>query len=309
MATRSELFSKMGLNKQIVEPILNLAYKKEEEQIWREDLFSSPHGEHWHTSFHASSFPGDNEKACGRAALYTLMNIPSQDPIDRNGRAIMEAGKAIEENIVWRLHRTGLLLTDPPDEEFQMGYADEEHWLTCAPDAIINMPKENRPHPIEIKSKDHKVVEEMRMGMRSFDQAHRIQLQTQIAFTVENSENLWPELKKCLDGSILYVSRDRPGTTHEFRFRYNPSFMKKGREKLAEWRNSYKDAKLPERPKSWRWTEQPCKYCKFKRVCKADYKEKIVDLEKSNGIEFAKEVRGNYDYKKTREKVLDRWEG
>src|SRR5689334_2129466 len=102
MATRSELFQKLGIMKPLVNPILDAAYEIEEKQIWLEDLQSSPHGQHWHVSFHASSFPGDDPKACGRAAMYSLMNIPAQEPIDRKGRAVMEAGKDIENRIVWR---------------------------------------------------------------------------------------------------------------------------------------------------------------------------------------------------------------
>lgn len=308
MASRSELFARLGILKPVVGPILDAAYKLEEQQIWEQDLFSSPHGEHWHTSFHASSFPGDDEKACGRQAIYSLMNIPSFNPVDRDGRAIMEAGKDVEKQIVTRFERAGILLTEGAEADFQMGFEDAGHWLTGSPDAVILMPGLNRPHVVEIKSKDHNAVLEMQMGQRSFDPAHRKQILTYIGFTHENSKRLWPDLDECIDGSILYVSRDRPGTTHEFRFQYNQEFMDKGRAQLADWRQHFLQEQLPERPKSWKWTEPPCKWCPVKKICKADYQQDVEKLSDSNGIAHAKEVRGEYDYEEVRNEVLDRWE-
>jgi hypothetical protein len=313
MATRKELFAKLGYTKPVVKPILNAAFENEEEQIWRDDLQSSPHGQHWHLSFHASGFPGDNPKACGRQAIYSLMNIPSFHPVSRAGRSVMEAGKAIEEIVVWRLHRSGLLLTDPPDAEHQMGFEDKEHWLTGSPDAIILNPKDNSPYPVEIKSKDGAVIEDMQQGGRSFDPAHRTQALTYIGLSKDNKESLWPELNDVTSGSILYVSRDRPDQDHEFKFEYNESFMKQGYEKLSSWKNSYLNEELPQtqekkHPFGWKWTQPPCKWCPVKKVCKADFQGGITSLNKSNGIKHAKDVRGNYDYTETRNAVLERWD-
>lgn len=313
MASRAELFAKLGYTKPIVTPILDAAFKNEEEQIWKQDLQSSPHGQHWHLSFHASSFPGDNPKACGRQALYSLMNIPAFNPIDRAGRSVMEAGKAIEEIIVWRLYRTGLLLTDPPDSEHQMGFEDEEHWLTGSPDAIIKNPTDNTPFPIEIKSKDGEVVEQMQQGRRSFDPAHRSQVLTYIGLTYERQSILWPDLEPLKAGAILYASRNRPSEDHEFKFQYNKDFMDKGYEKLSEWKESYLNEELPQtqekkHPFGWKWTEPPCKWCPIKKVCKADFQAGITSLSESHGIKHAEEVRGNYDYDETRNAVLERWD-
>lgn len=246
MASRGELFSKLGYTRPTATPILNAAFSNEEEQIWREDLMSSPHGNHWHLSFHASSFPGDNPKACGRQAIYTLMNIPDFTPIDRAGRSVMEAGKAIEEIIVWRLHRSGLLLSDSPDAEHQMGYEDKEHWLTGSPDVVLKDPKKNEPFVVEIKSKDGEIIELMQLGRRSFDAAHRIQVLTYIGLTRERSKELWPDLEQAEHGAILYVSRNRPSEDHEFKFTHNDKFMEQGYEKLKEWKESYLKEQLPQ---------------------------------------------------------------
>lgn len=308
MASRTELFARLGMNKPIVEPLLEAIYKVEEEQIWREDLQSNPHGQHWHESFHASSFPGDDPKACGRKAIYTLMNIPAMAPTDRAGRAVMDAGKDIERQVVKRFERSGLLLTPGPDADYQMGFEDEKHWLTGSPDLIINTPRLNRPHPIEIKTKDHDAIQKMQAGMKSYDPAHRIQVLTYIGLTKEKSKELWPELDECKDGTIYYLSRNRPDVSHEFKFEYNAEFMKKGRVKLASWKEHFLNETLPERPKSWRWTEPPCKWCPLKKVCKEDYKDGVRKLSDSNTINHAKEVRGEYDYKLTRQDVILRWE-
>ena len=317
MASRSELFARLGILKPLVDPILNAAYKLEEQQIWEKDLFNSPHGEHWHTSFHASSFPGDDEKACGRKAIYTLMNIPDFDPINRDGRAIMDAGKDVEKQIVTRFDRSGVLLSNDAGANYQLGFEDSEHWLTGSPDAVIRLPQFNRPHVVEVKSKDQKAVEEMQMGMRSFSPEHRRQVLTYIGLAHEMPEqinqvggvSIWPVDmdSEVNDGTILYVSRDRPGTTHEYRFQYNKDFMDKGREVLASWKRQYLAEHLPDRPKSWKWTEQPCKWCPVKKICKADYKAEEQRLYKSAGIAHAKEVRGEYDYEDTRGAVLARW--
>lgn len=308
MASRSEMFAKLGLTKPVAEPILNEAYKREERQIYEEDLFSAPHGQHWHLSFHASSFPGDDPKACGRKAIYTLMNIPGKEPISRQGRAVMEAGQDIEARVVWRYYRSGLLLSDPPDAEHQMGYEDTEHWLTGSPDVILLIPNKNRPHVVEIKTKWDSVIDKMKAGQQSFDPAHRIQCLTYIGLTRDNA-HLWPELEPCNSGSILYLSRDNPSKTHEFVFSYNEEFMKEGREKLEEWKQNYLNGELPERPKNWKWTEEPCKWCVYKRdVCKPDYKDGVTKLKDSNGIAWAEKQRKiGYDYEETRKAVLQRW--
>jgi hypothetical protein len=147
----------------------------------------------------------------------------------------------------------------------------------------------------------------MKEGQQSYDPAHRIQAMTYTGLAAENQEFLWPDLAPIKDGELLYVSRNRPSVTHTYRFDYDKEFMQRGREKLIEWRDSFLNEILPERPKSWRWTEQPCKWCPLKRRCKADYKAGITKLADSNAIISAKEIRPEYDYEKTRKAVLDRW--
>lgn len=307
MTTRGELYARLGMTKPIADTILTKAYLNEEEQIWREDLGNDPHGEPWFVSFHASEFPGDDSKACARRALYGRLDIPNMEPTGPMLRAVAEAGKAMEESYVWRYHRSGMLLSYPPSEPHQMGYEDKEHWLTGSPDAIIYNPLRNRPHVVEIKSKDRDKVNDMRNGKRSFDAAHRKQLLTYIGLTHERSIDLWPEYDECIQGSILYGARDRPNERHEYLFKYNAEFMEQGRAKLKLWQGFFLDEELPERNKDWRWTENPCKYCPVKKLCKQDVKDKVTKLSESNAIKFTKELRPDYDYDIKRKQVLSRW--
>lgn len=302
MPSRRETFARLGILKPVVEPIVQTAFDLEEDQIWREDLFNAPHGQPWHVGFHASQFPGDNPKACARLALYGLINIPDREPIPRGVRAMGEVGKAIEESIVWRFHRAGILLTDSPNAEVQKGFEDKEHWLTGSPDAIINLPKVNRPHPVEIKSKSSLVIEQMQQGQRSYDPPHRNQILTYTTLAKEDKK-----FSDIQGGSLYYVSRDNPSETHEFYFDYEPDFIKSGRDKLKTYQQFFLDEELPARPKEWKWTEQPCKWCPVKKFCKQDVKDKVTKLSKSDTIRHAKEVRKNYDYKQTRNEVLERW--
>jgi hypothetical protein len=199
-------------------------------------------------------------------------------------------------------------LSNPPDAEFQTNFIDTEHWLSCSPDAIINQPTKNKPHPVEVKGKDPHVLDDMINGRKSFDPEHRKQLLTQVGLTRENQSELWPGLEQCDNGTILYVARNRPGITHEFKFKHSNEFMEQGREKLLEWKQNYLEEHLPPRPKSWKWTEQPCKWCKFKKICKQDYKEEVDNLKESNTIEHTINVRGQYDYDAVRYATLERWD-
>lgn len=292
---------------------MTTAYLKEEIEIWEQDLLNAPHGTPWHTSLHASAFPGDDHFACGRKALYGLMNIPQAEPFPAHVRAMGDAGKDIELQIIRRLAKAGILLSaDQTDgDDVQTGFVDQAFWLTGNMDAVILPPKWKSPHVVEIKSKSHKVLEEMRSGRRGPDPEHRRQILTYIGLAHElDLHKRWYQkrLGPVKDGTLYYVSRDSPRTVHEFYFEYDAEFMAKGRERLTEWIALFKEAKLPERPKAWRWTEPPCRYCSVKKLCKADNKEKITDLNDSVAIAFAKQIRPWYDPMITRQAVLDRWD-
>jgi hypothetical protein len=273
------------------------------------------------------------------------MNVPKPAPTSRFLRSVADSGKAIEDELVERWDAAGYLLSASVDSEFQTGFTDKEYWLTGNTDAAVLPFKWTRPHIIEVKSKAHDKVLEMQRLQRGPDPAHRNQCLTYIGFAneyhpfrkVSVCKDTWRiahakkhtkgfcrihntvkcvitvDLSPCIDGSIYYVSRDDPSTTHEFTFSYDPEFMRKGREALDAWREMFRLNLLPDRPrhedgKLVGWSELPCKFCDLKKhVCKPDYQEKVMGLKTSHAIDFTKSVWPDYDYQTTRKKVMDRW--
>lgn len=339
--SRTQLFVQAGVIK-IVEPLTDRVYKEIEKRTWLEDLESSPHGEPWHTSFHASSFPGDDPHACGRKAVYSLLNVPDLEPTSRFLRSVADSGKAIENELVQRWHDAGLLLSASPGAEIQTGFKDKESWLTGNCDAVILPFRWTRPHVVEVKSKADDKVNEMRELTRKWDDKHRNQCLTYIgllheAYTWREAlvcRHTWRladdsgmcrvhgdglcvqkiNLDRCIDGTIYYVSRDNPSNTHEFTFSYDSDFMARGRERLRAWRESFMGELLPDRPRKENgnlvgWTEQPCKWCSMKKhACKPDWKDdQLTDLRQSEALKYTSSLRKNYDYNKTRQAVIDRW--
>lgn len=294
----------------LVESITEQAFEIAEKKAWRENLDDSPHGEKWHTSFHASSFPGDDERACGRKAIYTLMNTPSVEATPRKLRGQGEVGKAVELMLVKAYGQANILLSNnqTSGDKFQTNFTDHECWLTGNVDVVLLPWGWNKPHVVEVKTKAHDVVKQMKQGERGPDVKHTRQCKTYIGLAHENA-HYWPNLLPCETGTIYYLSRDDPSYTHEFFYEYDPSFMAAGREKLKEWQEAFIQGELPPHPfKGKEWSIEPCKYCPFKKfACKPDQIDGITRLSESHAIEFAEEVYGEYDYESTRQEVLDRW--
>jgi hypothetical protein len=305
--TRFQLLQKLQVVR-LIEPLLVDQMKKDEEAIWSGDYDPTGRGSDWFKSFHASAFPGDNPFACARKAIYTLMGIPNASPVEPYGRAIMEAGLDIEDRVVSRLHRAGLLLSSPTGNE-QTNFEVKEYWLTGHTDAIILPPGWDSPHALEIKTKDDVKVDDMRKGARSYDEPHYYQLMCYMYLTriFHFQMGLDEGLKPCKDGTIIYFSRQSPMKSAEFLIEYDQDVVNEGLEKLSGWKQFFIDGKLPERPKSWRWTLEPCRWCELKKNCKLDDKFGIRRLDLSHTIAFAKEVNPDYDYKSMRQRVLDRW--
>lgn len=308
--TRTETWAALGLLK-VVDPATRHAFSIAEDRIWREGLRNNPHGHPWHTSQHASSFPGDDPRACGRKAIYTLMDIPKNEPANRRLVGQGEVGKAIELMLQDKFGMAEMLLSDnenDADVDFQTGFIDEDNWLTGNMDLLIVPVGWDRPHVVEVKSKAHDVVLQMKRGERGPDPAHINQCKTYIGFANERADR-WPEYKPVQDGSIFYCSRDDPSFTHEFFYSYDPAFMEQGRDRLAEWNDYFVRGELPPHPFGGKeWSQLPCKWCPFKKfACKPDHKAGVTKLRDSNGIEWAREIRPNYDYDKKRKAVLTRW--
>src|SRR3989304_1613792 len=130
------------------------AYKKVELEKWHDN-------EYFTSSFHCSSFPGA-EKNCRCRSLYKLLNIPEEKPVEPKGVGVMAVGKCVEEQIVERWYKTGIVLGPEPPE--QLYIEDENTWLTGYIDAALNLlPEWPYVLPVEIKSKKNTVIEYMKI--------------------------------------------------------------------------------------------------------------------------------------------------
>ncbi len=294
------------------------AYEALEEKIWRDNLNSSPHGRPWFTSFHASGFP-DRDKPCGRLALYTMLDIPRHEPASPLLVATGDIGKQVEYQIVYRWGLQGLTiggsvpLWDGANMS-QVRFEDDSTWLTGSGDAVLDLRRFGRDSvtPVDVKSKNHDVVQEMQLGRRNYEVKHYNQLQAYIYLcNLFHRDMGWEAmgLAPAKGGYIYYASRQNPSFSHAFFVEIDRELIEQGVALLQEWRQSYLNDELPERPKDWRWTEEPCKWCPMKKyACKPDNKDKITRLTDSNAIKFAEELRTNYNYDEIKKEVVQRWD-
>lgn len=268
--------------------------------------------ERWHTSFHASGFVPGMNKACGRKALYGLLDIPEQDRVPGHIGLIGDVGKALEQMFVDTWNRAGILITQPPPA--QTGFVDAEHWFTGYIDAALDLSAYgcDTVYPVDVKGKDHDVVNDMRKNSRDADQEHVWQVMAYMYFCRRFHQELFgdtiPHLRQAESGGVLYVSRQRPGVMCLFNVRYDEQAVEEGIQRLKTWKSMFRVDQLPDRPKEWRWTEAPCDWCNYKRGCKQDTKDTIRTLANSNLIQFAKTIRPDYDIDEVKQRVLDRWE-
>lgn len=151
--TRAELWGMLD-NITPVESTLLSAYENEEQQIWRDGIGNSPHGQKWNTSFHASSFPGDDPAVCGRAQVYKLLDPAPAKPVDPKTRVLWDEGTMIEHMFVKRWSNYGVLLSADVtgDDQYQTGFEDPSCWLTGSPDAIILPPFYTKSHVLDVKT-------------------------------------------------------------------------------------------------------------------------------------------------------------
>lgn len=314
--SRTEFLTKIG----IISPgpdldaVTEQAYLLQEEKEHRKQLDKPPGGR----AFYASMFPGgEDEKRCARLALYNMIGAADPEPIKPAGRAVIESGKAVEKQIVWRWGKMGLLLggIKVPEKEYgymnQLGFSDPDTWLSGYPDAVLDLrPRWSAVLPVDIKSKAHEVVREMREGTKTIDPDHYKQLQTYLYLCVKYHGYLgWDKmgLDPAKGGFIYYVSRDNPRFTKAFYVPYDEEFIKAGIGRLTAWKENFLNDELPERPKDWKWTQPPCQWCPLKKPCKQDIKEDVVTLSGSNVVASAKKLIPNYDIERVRSEVMKRW--
>ena len=276
-----------------IDPLTTLAYRFAEKLEAEKPNQGAGGGAPWHVSFHGSQFPGDDSKACGRKAIYTMMDIP-RGGFSRRSRQVMDVGKDLEIQLVRRWHQAGMLLSAPPDARVQTEFEDSDYWLTSTVDAIVARPRSTRPIVAEVKSINAEALDAMKRLLRGPHEQYVRQVKCEIGLAHEhgpwhvvrciNSGCLAITLNhreqpvqvcpmhggdKCLEektlepvqhGFLYYVSRDNPEDTREFYYEYDPEFMRKGREQLRSWRKSFEAGMLPQthltgkHPFGWNWT-------------------------------------------------------
>lgn len=258
-----------------------------EESDWR-DQHREPHGAPWWGSFHASKFPGDDERACERALVYDALGIPEVEPFGEMLRATMVAGQAAED---WRAHDLdldGRLLSPPATAEHQMRFEDADHWLTGSPDIVVLPPFTNRPHLVETKTKDLELVVEMKNGQRLYDAKHARQCRVGIALGSRIAHRLWPRVVVCREtwrlalagnervvdsmvcrdhgihadsgclitidllpmrtGELLYMGRDRLSVKHGYLFEHDEEWFQHGLAVVERARQHLLAGTLPPHP-------------------------------------------------------------
>ena len=325
--TRNEMLTRLQVLRTL-DPIVEKAYRSVEEANQRNGQ-EAPHGDPWHVSFHASQFPGD-EKSCPRAALYRLMDFAREGsdhkavslPFDRKSRTIMAAGKAIEVELVQTFADAGILLSAKP-QELQTQFEFPVAWLTGSVDSVIRW-NDTGLVPVEVKTKYQAALDEMKLGKRGPDIAHIFQLKVQLAliYLYQASGARWADFDRVDHGYILYLSRDKPSDTAEFRVDLDLKFFSDGIERLKRWKQFFLDDVLPEFPKGKRtnnfghpmgavglkWSELPCAWCPHKRTCQLDFRQSTTALSESVGVDRTRVHRPEYDPNQTRAAVLKRWE-
>jgi CRISPR/Cas system-associated exonuclease Cas4 (RecB family) len=302
--TREELYRQLSVISDgpvDIETITKKAMVEYENKFWREDL-----GNHPATSFWASNFPGTENKCCNtRGLLYTLMNIPHNEPIPPKLRGQSEMGNAVEKFVLDSWDRAGILLGS------QIKFKDEETWLTGAADAFLDLrPDYRKLIVVDIKSKDSEVIQAMRTGTRTYDPKHYLQLQSYfyLCDKLMDIEGIEWELGKPVGGILYYVSRQDPTFVKEYYIDMDKKVIDELVEVLKELKNNFINGTLPPVPDGHKWSEPPARWCRFKKeCCKKDWKEGTTELCESNGIEFAKFLRPGYNYEEIREKVLEKW--
>jgi hypothetical protein len=318
--SRRQLFQTLGIitDGPRIDPVIGAAYDAEERRLYdlqHDDTAVERKGA-WHTAFHLSSFPG-SEKECTRYRLYEMMNVPEPEPISQLGRSVMDMGRQLEYQIVYRLARAGKTISGScPLEDggplHQTRFEVPELWTVGSTDMALDLRPEWRSVVVgDVKGKDHDVVSAMQVGVRKWDPEHYAQIQGYIFAAREFHVDMgWADmgLEPCDGGVLIYASRARPRHTKEFFFRYDEEFAMRAIERLHDAKSFFEDGVLPPREKEWRWTETPCDWCPFKKhACKPDIKADVTLLRDSKAIEFARSVNASYDYVAAREAVLDRW--
>lgn len=191
--SRVELYRELGVEFSIIESLLTSAYQNEADREWRNGRGRAP------SSFYISNFPGDDPIACGRAAVYSLMDLPEEKPVDIMGMRLMDAGKELELDFTRRLAAEGSLLTgDESKGEDQTKFTDPEVWSSGAVDAIVLPFGWHKGHIVEVKGTSANKINAMRSDPTDTPWSHKKythQVKTYIAEAHE--QNFAPKVVVC----------------------------------------------------------------------------------------------------------------
>lgn len=172
-----------------IDPLVDASYKfvaQRQQQRSDQGLAAK---DKWHLSFHGSQFPGDYTNACGRQAMYRMMDLP-RPLMMRWLEQVADAGKDLEDRLVMKWYFAGHLLSTPPfrpdgTRQNQDVYTDRKHWLTSTVDAIVCWPEDEEGIVAEVKSKDDDVITSMKRLVRGPDPKHVLQVKCQIGLAHE----------------------------------------------------------------------------------------------------------------------------
>jgi hypothetical protein len=293
-------------NEPTVEALLHEAYATAE-KLERDD----PHGYTWHTSFHVSGLPLPG-RGCARQLVLSLMDLPDTDPIDEQGRGIMDAGKATEALIVAKIATLHGVLLSSEDSWKQTSFAAEEVWLTGNPDAIVLLG--SRAHVLEFKGADNEnerkpKIKQLRSGLMKPAVDYWTQLQGYMNLVARHADR-FPGIDRCEDGSLVYFNRARPAERLVFGYERDEAYFDYALSVLAEARDAFIAEELPEQPFGGKeWGSDPCAWCQYKReFCKPAWKEGVKKLD--DVVEIASRFDPTYThdrYQASRMAVIMRW--
>jgi hypothetical protein len=223
--SRIELYGILGLHR-VMEPITEELMRERNERELRSAEIAR--GQAWHTSFHASEFPGDSPDACERYLVYRMMDFPPAEAMPPWVTTTGDVGKAGELTIArswWEGGRALAVPDDESDDEQQLVFEHSPLWMSGSIDLPVLKPFWTKPHLVEIKGKADEVLEEMINGVwdarqkrvlqRRWDDPHRRQLLASLGLAHEYE---WGSAVVCektwhiLQADVLKTDRNPDGT-------------------------------------------------------------------------------------------------
>ena len=117
------------------------------------------------------------------------------------------------------------------------------------------------------------------------------------------------KLEPLRSGALIYMGRDRPNVTQSYVFEHDEEWFQRGLAKLTEVQEHFRAGTIPSHPFGGKdWSKDPCRFCDYKKhICKPDHNDNITSLTESNGVDYSREIYGDYDPEQIHKTVIDRW--